>query len=154
MSAQGYAPAGAPVDLQQGAYVPEEWLITATFPALTAAGSFVAAVVARGAGIAALAALQAPFPEIWHVESIYSIAPVPAPDIQLVINVNNNNQPFTLLYSSILLTNFRAPGLPYSWRLLQGSTLQFSMSNIAVVGALPITVTFRMKIGRFKVASS
>ena len=155
MSQQGvYVPPGAPVDLQMGAYVPEEWQVTATFPATTSAGSLVAATVVRGAGIASLSSVQAPFPEIWHVESIYTITPVPSPDIQLVISVNSNSQPFTVLYSSVTLTNFRAPGLPYSWRLLQGSTIAFSMSNIAVVGGAPISVTFRLKIGRFKVGTS
>jgi hypothetical protein len=150
MSQQMALPQGAPVDLQRGAYIGEEWLITATFPGLSPAGSFVAATASRGAGQPALPTLQGNFDEIWSVETIYSFGAVPTPDIQLIITVNGSNQPFTVLFSSVLQTNFARPGLQYSWSLYQGSTLSFSMSNTAVVGALPVAVTFRLKIGRFK----
>src|SRR5208283_859120 len=95
-------PQGAPVDLQRGAYIGEEWLITATFPALSPAGSFVAALASRGAGNTALATIQGNFDEVWSVETIYSFGTVPTPDVQLVINVNGSNQPFTVLFSSVL----------------------------------------------------
>lgn len=143
-------PAGAPVDLQRGAYVGEEWLITATFPAATPSSSFVSANATRVAGGAALNTIQGNFDEIWSVETIYSYGTVPTPDIQLILTINGSNQPFTVLFSSVLQTNFARPGLQYSWSLYQGSTLSFQMSNIAVVGGAPITVTFRLKIGRFK----
>lgn len=143
-------PAGAPVDLQRGAYVGEEWLINATFPAATPAGSFVVATATRVAGGAALNTIQGNFDEIWSVETIYTYGAVPTPDIQLILTVNGSNQPFTVLFSSVLQTNFARPGLQYSWSLYQGSTLAFQMSNIAVVGGVPIDVQFRLKIGRFK----
>jgi hypothetical protein len=147
------APPGPPVDLQVGAYVSEEWLITATFPAATPAGTFINATASRVAGGGALASIQAPGAEIWHIEQIYYVGAIPSPDVQLVVIVNNNPQPLTLLASSVVLTNFRAPGLLYSWRLQKSSVVTFQQSNIAVVGGLPISVTFRLKVGRFKVAA-
>jgi hypothetical protein len=143
-------PIGAPVDLQHGGYTGEEWLITATIPATTPANTQTSATASRGAGAASLATLQGPGDEYWSVETIYSYGSVPSPDVQLVINVNGSNQPFTVLFSSVLQTNFARPGLQYAWTLNPSSTLSFALSNIATVGGSPIAVTFRMKIGRFK----
>jgi len=94
------APPGTPIDLQVGAYIAEEWLFSATFPATTPAGSIVNATVTRNAGAGALASVQSPYSEVWHVENIYFAGTLPAPDIQLIVVVNNNPQPFTLLASS------------------------------------------------------
>lgn len=143
-------PLGAPVDLQHGGYTGEEWLVTATIPGLTPAQTQVAANASRGAGAALLPTLQGPGDEYWSVETIYTFGTVPTPDIQLIINVNGSNQPFTVLFSSVLQTNFARPGLQYAWTLNPSSTLSFAMNPIAAVGAVALSVTFRLKIGRFK----
>jgi len=146
-------PAGAPVDLQYGAYAGEEWIVTGTFPATTPSGSVVQCNVSRGAGIGNAVTIQSNFDEIWHVEVFYTYGAVPSPDIQLVPVVNGSNQPTTYLFSSLLQTNYARPGLTYTWQLLRGSTIGFNMVNTAVVGGAPISITFKVKIGRFKVGT-
>lgn len=143
------APPGAPVALQSGASVPEEWLIVATIPALTPAGALTATTIQRTATSAILAQVQAPGSETWHVETIYFVGAVPVPDVQLIVNVDGTPQPYTVLASSVLVTNFRAPSLGYSWRLGKSCVLTFAMANITAVGAAPIIVTFRVKVTRF-----
>ena len=146
---QGMMPLGAPVDIQHGGYASEEWLISATIPAATPANTQTAATASRGAGNAYLSTLQGPGDEYWGLETIYSYGTVPSPDVQLVLNVNGSNQPFTFLFSSVLQTNYSRPGItPIT--LNPSSTITFAMNNIATVGGSPISVVFRMKIGRYK----
>jgi hypothetical protein len=142
-------PIGAPVDLQHGGYTGEEWLIVCTIPASTPANTQIAATASRGAGAAQLSTLQGPGDEYWSVETIYTFGSVPSPDVQLIINVNGSNQPFTVLFSSVLQTNFARPGLQYAWTLNPSSTLSFAMNPIGTVSG-SMTVYFRLKIGRFK----
>ena len=141
---------GAPVDLQHGQFVPEEWLITATIPAATPANTQTTATASRGAGQGSLTTLQGPGDEFWSLEGVYSFGTVPSPDVQLIINSNGSNQPFTVLFSSVLQTNFARPGLTTAWTFSPASTLSFAMANIATVGGSPISVTFKAKIARYR----
>jgi len=147
---QQVAMLGAPVDLQHGQSISEEWLVTGTVPAATPANTQISATASRGAGQGSLQTLQGPGDEYWSVEGVYSYGAVPSPDMQLIISTNGTNQPLTLLFSSVLQTNYARPGLTQAWTLSPASTLSFFINPIGTVGGSPLQITFKMKIGRYR----
>ena len=90
----------------------EEWIIEAAVPAGTPAGVPTQATIQRNAYTAPQLQQICPGREVWNIERIYSVGTGPiAPDMQLILNVDNVPQPYTPLWSSVLLAFNRPAAL-------------------------------------------
>ena len=126
----------------------EEWLVVATIAALAPANTVTAATIQRQAGIAPVVQVICPNRELWNVERMYFVGANPVPDVQLSLLVDFVVQPYTPMASSVNLALNRPAALTRTMFVSSGSNVSANMINVAVVGAAPIVVTFRVHVQR------
>jgi len=127
---------------------PEEWIITGTIAASATANTRTAATIQRKAGETGLAERQCPFREVWHIHDIYYVGTNPSPDVQIILKVDGTDQPITPMASSVNVANLTRLTLPLTLPIPRGSVISADLVNVAAVGTVAITVTFKAKVIR------
>lgn len=127
----------------------EEWLITATVPGSATAGTITAATIQRQATSAAQNQQFCPVRETWELERIYFVGTNPTPDCQLVILVDLAPQPYTVLASTVNLTQNRPGALSNAILIQSGSVITAQIVNLtANASTAGVSVTFKVQVKR------
>ena len=125
----------------------EEWLIDGIIPASAPAGSINAATIQRQATATPQTQQQCPFRETWALQRIYFVGTDPVPDAQLVILVDQVQQPYQPLASSVNLAQNRPAALSNQIFVNSGSVVTAQLVNFAANAntTLGVEVVFRVQ---------